>query len=65
MKELTTQEVEQVNAGVWNYVAGAAAGIGGSYVYDSIGGKAGIDSFMSGFSSAQGAGAGYRSLYQR
>ena len=44
MKELTKHELEQVSGG--NYLIGVGFGILGSYVYDSIGGKQGVDNYI-------------------
>ena len=44
MKELTKHELAQVSGG--NYLIGLGFGILGSYVYDSIGGKQGVDSYL-------------------
>lgn len=44
MKELTNHELEQVSGG--NYLIGVGFGILGSYVYDSIGGKEGVDNYI-------------------
>ena len=44
MKELTNHEVKHVSGG--NYLIGVGFGILGSYVYDSIGGKQGVDNYI-------------------
>ena len=44
MKELTNHKLEQVSGG--NYLIGVGFGILGSYVYDSIGGKQGVDNYI-------------------
>jgi len=43
MRELNVNEIEKVSGGFWQFVVGAIAG---PYIYDSIGGKEGIDSYL-------------------
>jgi len=43
MKELNFVEVDQVNGGIWQFALGVAAGVVGNYVYESVGGAAGIN----------------------
>ena len=43
MRELKVNEIKEVNGGFWQFVAAAIAG---PYIYDSIGGKAGLDSYL-------------------
>ena len=45
LKELNLKQVEGVSGGHL-VVVGIAIGVGGSYVYDSIGGKEGIDNYL-------------------
>ncbi|WP_141398508.1 MULTISPECIES: class IIb bacteriocin, lactobin A/cerein 7B family [Microbulbifer] len=52
MQELNLNEIESVNGGFYQYVASFVVGLAGSYAYDAVGGKSGIDSFLSDFSSA-------------
>jgi len=46
MRELNTEELSTVSAGVNPLLLGVGAGIVGNYIYDSIGGKEGIDNFF-------------------
>lgn len=59
IRELNTQEIEAVNAGWLQYVGALFTGLGGSYAYDSMGGKEGIDGFLDEFADANAEGARY------
>ena len=50
--QLTNNELAQIEGGLWPWLAGIAGGIAGTYIYDSVGGKAGIDSAVSSVISA-------------
>jgi len=61
MRDLTMQEVNEAAGG--NPVAigaaiGVATGIVGNYIYEAVGGKAGIDSMVSGLFSGFGYASG-------
>ncbi|MBU0911222.1 MAG: hypothetical protein KKF22_01620 [Gammaproteobacteria bacterium] len=43
MKELTAKQVEEVSGGIGQVLAGIGYGMLGSYLYDSIGGYAGVN----------------------
>lgn len=54
MQVLTIDEVNEVSGGVVPvavYAAGIATGLAANYIYESIGGKAGIDKAINAFSN--------------
>ena len=53
MNELQFGEIEQVSGGnpVLGWLAGVAGGFAGNYLYESAGGKAGIDAAWGNFKS--------------
>lgn len=58
MQELTFEQVEEVSGGVAPLVA-VGLGVAGAYAYDSMGGKEGIDKYVSNSVAAAKASASY------
>lgn len=52
MRELSTDEIPEVAGGVPPFWIGLGVGIVADYIYDSVGGKEGIDNFFREFSEA-------------
>jgi hypothetical protein len=58
MRELTTSEIKITNGGN-PLLIGIGIGIGANYVYDSMGGAAGINSYLSQSYASASASASY------
>ncbi|WP_299948815.1 hypothetical protein [uncultured Microbulbifer sp.] len=69
MKELTVNEIENVHGAELSTTAAIGIGIGiglvSNYIYESVGGAAGINGFFSGFASANKSGSRYQQFYER
>lgn len=62
MQELNMIEVDAVGGGIWAFVAGVIGGFVGNYLYESAGGKKGIDDALNRFQPDYSAYDGFGSL---